>query len=139
MIEFDYKKSMYPSQVRHTTLYKKAITIYELSRKLNKHNHLITSFNESCSLDQMRLREGLTMLSVRLPYTIALAHTTSNYGLKLRSSNLVLQSIEGLRSYCKELKSSASRDKDDLNMLYKELGSFSKLCKHWRIMVTQEN
>jgi len=141
MIDFNYKKSNTVLQVKHTALYKKAIAIYELSRKLNQHNNLITSSQETSPypIDQLRLREDLTVVSIRLPYTIALAHTTTNYSLKLRSSKLVLQSIERLSLYCKELIARAARDTDDVMALNKELRSFNRMYNSWRLILTQQN
>ena len=141
MIEYNNTKRDTVSQVKHTALYKKAIVIYELSRKLNQHNHLITSTPERSYYpkDQVGLREGLTVASIRLPYTIALAHTSPNYSLKVGSSKLILQTIERLRLYCKQLQSRKSRDTNDIVALSQELESFKQLYTNWRLIITQQN
>jgi len=141
MIEFDNKKAKTIVQVKHTALYKKAIAIYELSRKLNQHNQIATGAQATFpyTIDQIKLREYLTVVSIRLPYTIALVLTTSNYSLKLRSSKLVTQSIDKLSVYCQELKSRASSDKDAVLALNRELHSFNNLYNSWRLILTQQN
>lgn len=141
MVPINYKKSVSTFDVKQCALYKKAIDIYTLSRKLND-NHLPHTCHQETSAyshNQGKLLEDLAVVSIRLPFTIALAQTTPNYNLKLRSSQRINQSIKRLKMYCNELKVVTYSDSEQLSTMHKELSSFSKMYRNWRLILTQQN
>lgn len=122
--------------VKHTALYKKALCIYKLSRKLNKNKYLqeISSHH----LNRFDIYEEVILLSIRLPYTIALAQTSPNYYTKLDSSTTILKSIALLKTYCTELRR-LHFNGTDLTVLTQELQTFAKMFHKWRLILTQQN
>ena len=120
--------------IKHSAIYKKALYIYELSQKLNK-NYL----TNTSSLSRSKVLEDFVLVSIKLPYTIALAQTTANYNTKLRSSNTILESIKRLKIHCEELKSIRLYNNKDITSIDKEIRNFTNLYLHWRLILTQQN
>ena len=120
--------------IKHSALYKKALYIYELSQKLNK-NYLI---NPS-SLSRPNVLEDFILISIKLPYTIALAQTSVNYNTKLCSNNTILESIKHLKTYCEELKNTHLYNNKDITSIDKEISNFTNLYLRWRLILTQQN
>jgi len=136
MIKLNTQVSTTPVDIKYVTLYKKAMHIYALSRKLNE-NKLLIEFSGH-PLQRFKLIEEVILLSIRLPYTIALAQTTPSYNTKLRTSNTILKSIESLKTHCTELKTLCLSNKD-LSRMDNELHSFSTMFRKWHLILTQQN
>ena len=134
MVHLNDKNIAPVTDIKDSALYKKALCIYELSQKLGKENHSNTSY-----LCSSRVLEDLTLLSIRLPYTIALAQTTPNYNSKLRSSNTILESIKRLKTYCEELKNIRFHNNKDIAIMDREIHNFTNLYLRWRLILTQQN
>lgn len=128
-----------PIQVRSSTFYKKAIGLYELSRKLNEHNHHTPFDIKEARSYYKSLVEDVMVLSIRLPYTIALAQTTPNYQNRLNALQTLSESIARLKNRCKQLDTLDNLSNSQVSRLKQELHAFSKLFKSWRLILTRQN
>lgn len=136
MMQLNYKKSVTELDVRHSAIYKQALYIYELSRKLNENQRIHASSKEK-SLSY--ILEDLILISIRLPFTIALAQTTSNYSAKLRSSNYISQCLKRIQSHCKKLKNQKVYNCKDLARMNNEIRLFTNTYRKWSLILTQQN
>ena len=131
--------SIKPIQVKNLTFYKKALGLYELSRKLYENNtHTLYDQQEAQSYADT-LVEDMMILSIRLPYTIALAQTTPHYQNRMSALQGLSESITRLKNRCKELDTLATEQHVQIHRLRRELHSFSNLFKSWRLILTRQN
>lgn len=141
MMPIDDIQALSTLSVKHTALYKKGIHIYTLSRKLNEPNIPNITRQEKALylLNNKELIESAALVTIRLPFTIAIAQTTPNYKLKLLSIRRVLMSILSLEMYCKKLKEERQSGCEHISALQKELKIFAKLYHSWSLVLTQQN
>lgn len=140
MINGEFTQKLPAGSIQKMPLYKKALEIYALSRKLIESNstHSLRQLYLS-SLEQDRLMEDMAVISLKLPFTIAVAQSSPNYTTKLTSSEYVQQHTTLLKKYCKRLKKNRLDNQEHLSALYKELQDFKRMHKRWSVMLTQQN
>lgn len=136
MINLNTHKPTTSLDIKHSALYKKALIIYALSRKLNENNDY--KGGSAHSLNHLSVLEEIILLSIRLPYTIALTQTSSNYYTKTQASHTILKNIELLKEHCKSLKNVCHTNKH-ISLMTKELHSFTNAFYNWHIILTQQN
>ncbi len=140
MINGEFTQKLSGSSIQKMPLYKKALEIYALSRKLIESNstHSLRQLYLS-SIEQERLMEDMAVISLKLPFTIAVAQTSPSYTTKVTSSEHVRQHTTLLKRYCKRLKKNRLANQEHLSTLYKELQDFKKMHKTWSLLLTRQN
>lgn len=128
-----------PTSVRNSTFYKKALGLYELSRKLKEHTPYFSAHPKESRAYSLSLTEDVLVLAIRLPYTIALAQTTPNYQNRLRALQTLSVSIAHLKQRCKQIDTLSTSQYTHLQKLRQELQIFSNLFKSWEIVLTRQN
>jgi hypothetical protein len=140
MIEQGFTTTITKSGIKQLPLYKKALDLYALSRKLIENNSTQSLRQLYCSSsEQERLLEDMTVLALRLPFEVALAQTSSNYKTKVLSSKKVHKHTVTLKNHCKRLKEIRATNQEHLSLLYKEIQTFRKMQKQWDLLLTQQN
>lgn len=128
-----------PIPLRNSTFYKKAIGVCELSRKLHENNHRTPLDIHEPRPYSSTLVEDVMVLSIKLPYTIALAQTTPNYQNRITALQALSESIKRLKNRCKQLDTMGTEPNTQIHSLRQELDLFSKLFKSWRLLLTRQN
>lgn len=140
MIEQRFTATAPISKIKQLPLYKKALDLYELSRKLIENNSTQSLRQLYCSSsEQERLLEDMAVLALRLPFEVALAQTSSNYKTKVLSSKKVHKHTVTLKNHCKRLKEFRATNQDHLTLLHKELQTFKQMQKQWNLLIKQQN
>ena len=140
MIEQGFRESEPIARIKQLPLYRKALDLYALSRKLveSSSTRSLQLLYQSSS-EQERLMEDLVILTLKLPFEIALAQTSNNYNTKMLSSKKVHKRIVILKKHCKRLKENSITNQENVSLLYKELLTFKKMHKQWNLLLTQQN
>ncbi len=140
MIQGEFTQQLPKESIQKMPLYKKALEIYALSRKLIESNstHSLRQLYLS-SIEQERLMEDMAVISLKLPFSIALAQTSPSYATKVTSSEHVRLHTTLLKRYCKRLKKNRLANQEHLSTLYKELQDFKRMYKTWSVLLTQQN
>lgn len=140
MIDQEFRASEPILRIKQLPLYKKALDLYALSRKLIEYNssqplrQLYLSNSE-----QDRVMEDIAVLTLKLPFEIALAQTSNIYKTKILSSKKVHQHTIALQRHCKRLKKNKMSRQENATLLCKELQKFRKMHKQWNLLITQQN
>ncbi|TVZ51659.1 hypothetical protein OD90_0807 [Dokdonia sp. Hel_I_53] len=123
--------------IQKLSIYKSAIEVFTLSRKLRK-NYSSLSQTKEIVLSQS-LYEQLLTTAVSLPYTIAQASVTKNYTKKIHFQQRIAESLRLLNKICSDLSSIYQGHKCEVNHLVKEIKRLERRFHLWSIQHTQQN
>jgi len=130
-----------PLKLQEHPVYKKAIKLYTLSRKLTRQlssdTAILHMYTSSC--EDYRTLDQLTMFSLSLAPKIALAQTARNYTDSLNHIESLEQNIQSLRSICDQLVTRITHKRKAVIRIQKELNALSVLQRNWQLSITQAN
>lgn len=129
----DFTYSDNTSNVSNLEVYKKALSVFKLSRALatfiSNNKSVLAMHTSTSNLDKYSLE--LVMDSMSLAPNIASAQVTNNKRLKKSSLVSLRRTHIKLNAYCDYLERNYNQAKEYINVLRKELQAFTKEHSQW--------
>lgn len=126
------------SSVQNLGIYKSALEIFTLSRKLSRHqSKSLRNVNDNLISNSHFLFEEITTNAVSIPFSIAEATVTNDFTKKIHSQKVILRSLELLKKSCKQL--SIYTKSGELDGISIALLRFEKKYHIWSVQLTRQN
>ena len=115
-------------------IYRKALELCTMSREIATYvsfNKDLLKLYRSHSLRDI-IAEALLTDAILIPQQIARAEYSKSHSDRIKSTTFINIMIRNINSYCTGLERDGVREKEYLNLLRSEIGSFRKSYKEWR-------
>lgn len=124
--------------IEKTSIYKSAVEVFTLSRKLTQHLSSLSN-NNSQYPEERHLTEQITQASLSLPFSIAQATVTNDYIKKLAFQNIIHKRITLLKKTYNRLKIVSRKHTKDIYLMERAIIRFENKFESWSTAITRKN
>jgi len=115
-------------------VYRKALELCHMSREIASYvsfnKNLLKLYQSNSHRDL--IADSLLTDAILIPQKIALAENTACHTERMKIATYINIMIRNMNSYCRGLENDGVKDKEYLDLLRREVKSFSKSFKIWR-------
>ena len=126
--------------IKRLPVYKEAMDLFALSRKLSKRNSHSTTLH--CPTQKelaMSLSEYISTTALTLPLTIAEAQVTIDYSKKLHSQKAIEERVEKILSLCSKLEMLYRDRNHSIKQMITTAHKLQRGLKKWSPQLTLQN
>ncbi len=124
--------------IEKTSIYKSAIELFTLSRKLTQNIHN-QSTKSSKYPEERHLTEQIIQASLSLPFSIAQATVTNDYIKKVAFQHIICNHIFILKNTYNRLKNISKKNTNDIYLMEKAITRFESKFESWSTAITRQN